>query len=84
MNTIDLVGYAAAFCTTVAYIPQVMRVWQTRSTDDISLRMYLVLALGLALWAVFGVFKGEMPIVVANVISFALASSILAFKLRNG
>jgi MtN3 and saliva related transmembrane protein len=84
LNSIDLVGYAAAFCTTVAYIPQVMRVWQTRSTDDISLRMYLVLALGLALWAVFGVLKSEMPIIVANVISFVLASSILAFKLRNG
>ncbi len=84
MEYVDLIGYAAAFCTTAAYVPQVVRVWRTCSTKDISMRMFLILATGLALWAVFGVLKGEMPIIVANVVSLALASSILVCKFRYG
>ena len=49
MSLIDYTGYAAAICTTAAYVPQVIRVWRTRSTKDISLKMFLVLATGLAL-----------------------------------
>ena len=48
----DWIGYAAAFCTTTAYVPQVLRVWRTRSTRDISLRMFLVLVTGLSLWLI--------------------------------
>ena len=49
MALLDYTGYAAALCTTGAYVPQVLRVWRTRSTQDISLRMFLVLVTGLTL-----------------------------------
>ena len=53
MALLDYTGYAAALCTTGAYVPQVLRVWRkTRSTQDISLRMFLVLVTGLTLWLV--------------------------------
>jgi MtN3 and saliva related transmembrane protein len=84
VDSIQLVGYAAAVCTTVSHIPQLMRVWRTRSTEDISLRMFLILAAGLALWTAFGVLTGSMPIIVANAVSFVFASTILGFKLRYG
>jgi MtN3 and saliva related transmembrane protein len=77
-------GYAAAFCTTTAYVPQVMRVWRTRSTEDISLRMFLVLVTGIALWLVYGILTGAWPIILANGITLTLASTILVFKLRYG
>jgi MtN3 and saliva related transmembrane protein len=80
----DYIGYAAAFCTTSAYVPQVVRVWRTRSTGDISLKMFLVLVTGLALWLTFGVLKGEWPIMLANGITRLLASTILLFKLKHG
>ena len=54
MSLMDYTGYAAALCTTGAYIPQVVRVWRTRSTKDISLKMFLVLITGLALWLTYG------------------------------
>ena len=82
MNFPDLIGYAAAFCTTSAYVPQVLRVWRTRSTRDISLRMFLVLVTGLSLWLTYGLWKGELPIVIANSITLTLAGTILFFKLR--
>ena len=78
----DWIGYAAAFCTTSAYVPQVLRVWRTRSTRDISLRMFLVLVAGLGLWLTYGVWKGELPIIVANGVTLTLAGTILLFKLR--
>ena len=84
MDYISLVGYAAAICTAGAYIPQVLRVWRTRSTNDISLKMFLVLVTGLSLWLAFGILRNEMPIILANGTTLMLASTILVAKLRFG
>jgi MtN3 and saliva related transmembrane protein len=84
MPLLDYAGYAAALCTTGAYVPQVLKVWRTRATKDISLRMFLVLVTGLALWLTYGVHKGEMPLILANGVTLLLAGTILYFKLRNG
>jgi MtN3 and saliva related transmembrane protein len=84
MAFVDWIGFAAAFCTTTAYIPQVLRVWRTRSTKDISLRTFMVLVTGLGLWLAYGIGKGEIPIMLANGITICLASTILFFKLRQG
>ncbi len=84
MPLLDYTGYAAAICTTGAYIPQVIRVWRTRSTEDISLKMFLVLVTGLILWLVYGVWRGEIPLIAANGVTLLLASTILYFKLKHG
>ena len=84
MALLDYTGYAAAACTTSAYIPQVLRVWRTRSTTDISLKMFLVLVTGLCLWLAYGFGRGEVPIILANGATLLLAGTILAFKLRHG
>jgi len=82
MNLVDYLGYAAALCTTGAYVPQVLRVWRTRSTEDISLRAFLVLVTGLALWFGYGLWKGDFPMIASNGVTLALASVILYFKLK--
>ena len=84
MALLDWTGYAAAFCTTSAFVPQVLRVWRTRSTKDISLKMFLVLVTGLCLWVTYGFWKGEMPIILANGLALMLAGTILLFKIRHG
>lgn len=84
MELLDYTGYAAALCTSGAYVPQVLRVWRTRSTQDISLKMFLVLVTGLALWLIYGLWRGEIPLVAANGASLMLASTILYFKLKHG
>lgn len=84
MALMDYIGYAAAICTTSAYIPQVVRVWRTRSTKDISLKMFLVLITGLALWLTYGFLKSEVPIIAANGVTLMLAGTILFFKLKHG
>ena len=84
MALVDYCGYAAAFCTTSAYVPQVLKVWRTRETKDISLKMFCVLVTGLALWLTYGILLGQWPIMIANSITLCLAGTILFFKLRHG
>jgi MtN3 and saliva related transmembrane protein len=77
-----LVGFVAAFCTTVSYIPQVKKCWQTGSTGDLSLKMLAILATGIALWVLYGVLKGDMVIIIANSISLLLLFNLLFFKVK--
>jgi MtN3 and saliva related transmembrane protein len=72
----------AAFCTTASYFPQLKKCWQTGHAGDLSLTMFLVLAFGVALWAVYGLFKKDWMIVAANSVSLALLLGILYFKLK--
>jgi MtN3 and saliva related transmembrane protein len=78
------IGLVAATCTTVAFIPQVLKAWQTRSTSDISAGMFLLLVVGIVLWLIYGAILGDLPLIVANVVTLCLAATILAFKLRFG
>ena len=83
MLTIEtVVGFVAAFCTTVSYIPQVKKCWQTGSTGDLSLKMLAILATGISLWVVYGVLKGDMVIIIANAVSLLLLANLLVFKVK--
>ncbi len=81
---IKTLGFAAATCTTLAYAPQFIKVWKTRSTEDISLGMFLVMVLGIGLWLVYGLLSGDAPIVAANAVTILLAGGILYMKLKYG
>jgi MtN3 and saliva related transmembrane protein len=81
---IDLVGMAAGTLSTVAFVPQVWRVWKTRSARDLSLSMYLIFTAGVALWFVYGLLLGAMPIILCNGLTLLLAGTVLAMKLKFG
>ncbi len=78
------VGVAAAICTTAAYVPQVWRTWRTHETHDLSLRMLLSLATGIALWCVYGLLREDAVIVAANAASLAMLAALIYWKLRLG
>jgi MtN3 and saliva related transmembrane protein len=80
----SIIGYAAAFCTTFALVPQVHKAWTSRSTSDVSMGWISVLALGTFLWFVYGLMVGDGPLIAANGLTCALACTILALKLRHG
>lgn len=77
----DLVGYAAAILTTVAFVPQALKSWRTRDLSGVSLTMYSLFTLGVALWLAYGIILGAWPIIVANVVTLALAGMVLALKI---
>lgn len=79
-----LIGYAAAILTTTSSLPQVIKVWQTRSARDISLPMYSLFILGTALWLSYGVAIHSLPVALANAATLVLAGAVLVAKLRFG
>jgi MtN3 and saliva related transmembrane protein len=84
MNPIKLIGTLAAILTTAAYMPQAWRAWRTRSTKDVSLKMYLIMVTGTALWLAYGAALGDWPLIGANSVCLVLTGFILFLKLRYG
>ena len=84
MGSVTFLGLAAGFCTTLAFLPQVVKTWRTRSTGDISLGMFLLLVSGIALWLAYGIILCDLPLIAANGVTFALAATILYLKVRHG
>lgn len=82
MDFITLIGLAAATLTTIAFVPQVVRAWRTRSTHDISLPMFLTLAIGIVLWLIYGAMIRDLPLILANLVTLVLVLMILFLKLR--
>ncbi len=82
MDVGNLLGMIAGTLTTAAFVPQVVKAWRTRSTHDISLGMFALFNTGLVLWLAYGVLIDSWPIVLSNVVTLALALTILFFKLR--
>jgi MtN3 and saliva related transmembrane protein len=73
-------GFAAAVCTTGAFVPQVLMVWRERGAPGISTGMYLMFILGVGLWLLYGLALHSMPVVIANGVTLMLASSVLGMK----
>jgi len=84
ISWLTCVGLLAAFCSTVAFLPQVIKTWRTRSTKDISLGMFTVLIAGILLWLAYGLIIRDVPLIVANAITLVFAGTILVFKLKYG
>ncbi len=78
----DSVGYAAAFCTTAAFIPQAYVAIRHRDTKSLSLAMYIIFTLGLILWLIYGLIKNDWALIVSNAVTVTLAALILMTKLR--
>jgi MtN3 and saliva related transmembrane protein len=78
----ESVGMSAAFCTTVAFVPQLARVWKRKSAQDISLGMFLLFSTGELLWLFYGILIGSLPVEAANAVTLVLALAILLLKLR--
>ena len=79
---VDAVGSLAAILTTAAFVPQAWHSFKTRDVSGVSLGMYSVFTVGVALWLAYGLLLGAWPIVIANAITLALALAILTMKLR--
>jgi MtN3 and saliva related transmembrane protein len=84
MSAVTLIGLLAAFCTTLAYAPQAIKTWRTRSTADISLGMFSLMVVGIVFWLIYGLLIEDLPLILANVVTLSLAGTILVLKLRHG
>jgi MtN3 and saliva related transmembrane protein len=81
---IETLGFVAAICTTLAWVPQAIKTIRSRDTRSISLWMQALMTLGILLWLVYGVLITAWPLIGANIVTFGLVATILALKIRYG
>jgi len=79
---IGIIGVIAGACTTLSFIPQVVKIVRTRHARDISLYMYLILTAGVLLWLIYGILIGEFPVILANSVTLVLCLAVLVMKMR--
>ena len=82
MSFVSLVGFAAGTLCTLAYLPQALHSFRTKSVSDISLVMLVSLNIGLLLWVAYGVMIRSLPLILPNMVTFLLAFPLLVMKLR--
>ncbi len=80
---IEIIGYCAAFLTTIAFLPQAIQSWRTRDLSGISVGMYSLFTAGVGMWLIYGLIIEKWPLILANAFTFALALSILVLKLQS-
>ncbi|MDZ7691728.1 MAG: SemiSWEET transporter [Balneolaceae bacterium] len=76
-----ILGLLAGTLTTIAFVPQVIKTWKSKSAKDLSLGMYLIFCSGVVLWFIYGILTSDLPVMLANGVTLVLAMSILYFKL---
>lgn len=82
MNYIDLIGFVAAFGTTVSFLPQAIKTIQTKNTSGISLYMYAVFTGGTVLWLTYGILSQSGPVIACNAVTLIFACIILVYKIK--
>ena len=82
MDNTEILGTIAGTLTTISFIPQVSKTWQSRSATDISFGMFILFSIGVSLWLFYGIAIGSWPIIISNSVTLALAISIILMKIR--
>ena len=82
IESANTLGLLAGALTTVAFIPQVVKIWKSRHARDISLGMFAIFSLGVLLWLFYGIQIGSLPVILSNAITLGLSLTILFFKIK--
>jgi MtN3 and saliva related transmembrane protein len=82
MDNTTILGYVAGAMTTMSLVPQVIKMWKTKSARDVSLVMFLIFSVGISLWIAYGVSLHSMPIIIANTVSLLLGFIVLGLKFK--
>lgn len=78
----DFIGLVAGVLTTIAFIPQLLKIYASKSGKDVSARMFVIFSLGVALWLAYGILIGSLPVILANTVTLALSLAIMGLKVR--
>lgn len=79
---IEIVGMLAAILTTISFIPQVYKIYKSKSAEDVSMSMFLMFTVGLFLWLWYGIIIVSWPIILANTVTIILALAIIFLKIK--
>ena len=77
-----VIGYIAGFCTTISFVPQVLRAWRTRHTDDLAWGWLIAFGFGVTFWLIYGLVLTDWPMILANSVTLSLCLALMLMKLR--
>ena len=84
MGMTDAIGFLAGALTTIAFVPQALKMYATKSGKDVSARMLMIFSAGVVLWLIYGIMIGSLPVILSNVVTLVLSATIIALKMRYG
>lgn len=84
MDEVTTLGLIAGTLTTIAFIPQIVKAWQSKSTGDLSWGMVTTFSMGVLLWLIYGIWIDSLPVILANAVTLLLQCGIIALKIRYG
>ena len=82
MGMTDAIGFLAGALTTIAFVPQALKMYTTKSGKDVSARMLMIFSAGVVLWLIYGFMIGSLPVILSNVVTLVLSATIIALKIR--
>jgi MtN3 and saliva related transmembrane protein len=82
MGMTDAIGFLAGALTTIAFVPQALKMYTTKSGKDVSARMLMIFSAGVVLWLIYGIMIGSLPVILSNVVTLVLSATIIALKIR--
>ncbi|WP_157956103.1 SemiSWEET family sugar transporter [Flavobacterium kingsejongi] len=82
MNTEIAIGILGAILSSLSFLPQVLKIWKTKSANDLSLPTILLLAANAATWLTYGMLKDAMPLAITNAIMLSMLLIIIFFKYK--
>ena len=80
ISSMDALGLIAGTLTTIAFVPQLIKVWNSKSAKDISYVMFILFIIGIILWEFYGWGIHSLPVIFFNIITFILGLAILILK----
>ena len=80
METIDIIGLTATIVTTIAFLPQVIKVYKEKSAKDISYMSFIQLVLGASLWTIYGFMIGSIHVIISNAVVASCSALIIIGK----
>ncbi len=84
MDYVSFIGFFAGACTTIAFLPQLVKAWNTKSTKDLSMPTFATFCLGTIMWLAYGFLTANPPLIAANVVTVFIAAGIIVLKLKYG
>ena len=78
----DAIGFLAGALTTIAFVPQALKMYTTKSGKDVSARMLMIFSAGVFLWLIYGIMIESLPVILANIVTLILSGAIIVLKIR--
>jgi MtN3 and saliva related transmembrane protein len=79
---IEILGLAAGTISSITFLPQVIKIWQTKSAKDLSVPMLLLLVLGVSMWLAYGIIIKNVPVIYTNSMVLLMSFIMLFFKFK--